>query len=207
MRQGFGVHVGHVEKTAQRVIELTIMAQFDGAVGHAQGHPVRGVDVGASPEDIAWNLVEQQNKCQRSFRVNDPVGPFPARGRHVQCQKLFTTLGIKGFASPEPSLGPGFLPEVNHVLRCLSHFCSLETSARSSAGRCMQLSYQSGLGSPWPANCWARRGERHTPPASPSCGSTAYQNQRPSASWASQFQPWGASDQEGRGEVVWVMFL
>src|SRR5690554_4466424 len=85
---------------------------------------------------------------------------------------------------------------VEDRLRCARPpFVSTRYGEPPPSGRLWRVSYHSGFGSAQKASCCAREGARHTPPPMLGEGSTPYQNQRPSSSWAAQDQPAGQSAQ------------
>ena len=78
------MHVRHVEESTARRVEAAIGASGDGFLGKHQRQCVGGEGVRAITENVARELIEDDDLCQATVRAAAPGVEFATAGRSVQ---------------------------------------------------------------------------------------------------------------------------
>ena len=84
--QLLGMLQGHVDEVAQLGLDLQVEAPAQGQAHDPPGLAVGGEGVGAVPEQVARELVEQEDQGQGRLGLQRPVIVLPASGGEVQAK-------------------------------------------------------------------------------------------------------------------------
>ncbi len=117
LAQVFRVLERHIEEDAQRHRRGAVVAGIDCPIRDRLGEAVGCEGVRGSAIDVAWDLVEQKDKRQRSLGVCLPAAEFAARGAMVSCFEAVAQHSVEGGVFLEPGSRSSLAPEAHYLFR------------------------------------------------------------------------------------------
>ena len=106
----------HVDEVPQRRLDLQVESPAQGQAGDPASLAVRGEGVGAVPEDVAGDLVEQENQGQGRLGFLRPVVVMAPGGGEVDGLEAQAQGVVEGGVLAEPSARAGVAPVADDVL-------------------------------------------------------------------------------------------
>ena len=122
-----------IEEAADVAPGRKVVPGFQRPQGEHPRERIGGEGVAGIPEDVARELVQQDQQGQRSLRSLRPVIQLTARREEMRGLEPLAEPGVESLILGEPLRGPGLFPEGDDVGR--RYVCAHEPEPRYAAAR------------------------------------------------------------------------